>query len=306
MKKFFCMVLSLIIFASLLVSCGNNVAPSTSDASTSGESEIAGSNESATDPGSVDADNVDYTRPLGDWDPEPGSHCNVHPEEYHVYFYPDRFINSRVSAKDLTDWYDMAQEKNKAMVDPETGVDEYGCKYPYATLWNMVRDLGYTREEIDEACMSDPSVPLTINSDLLFGDDPVAFEGYYHRNHNEILLSKLRQTVLMQEKFFIAKILKLDNREDDEYWSTLSMIEIVRDYDIAKEDFEWAFEVARKYYGTPNPNAPNINADPSYPYDFSTLYGENAVDPDAEVDGRKLNTIELDSLFCGVDDIRVY
>lgn len=216
-------------------------------------------------------------------------YCPVHSDEYHL-IYPEDF---GITIKTWRYWRWEMEALDEAAVDPETGVDENGCSHPNQTLKNFIDYMGLTWEQVNEASLSSPSGKggYAINVGLLMSDDLEAIDAYYRdkeaRDHSISVQQYLRW---LQSD--IAYYLEINSP----YEPRISMAEFVRKYDVPREDFEHCLNTWKEKYKR-DLGSMSFNVD--------AIYGEDAIDPYAEVNGRRLNWVELDSIFCGVDDIRI-
>ncbi len=270
MKKIICLITAFVMLVICIVSCGKS-----SDVETGKSAETATlasnmPNETDSPVGGV---------PLL---------CPVHSDFYHklpefLYNSDDKELDDRIS-----EWFEEnKREKNDEIVD--------GCIYPKYTIKKFIDYFGFTRDEVREALTKEYYSWHDV--DLLFDGSMEEIDAYYRdidarcrSIDRQELLIKIRRQYLYQN----------DIKENGNYWcDRISMAEFVRAYDIDRESFETFLTEYLKEEIIPSfPNK-------YFTYDLDTIFGENAIDPYAEVNGRRLDRYELDSIFCCVDNICV-
>ena len=236
-----------------------------------------------TEPTEATEDSVSTEAPNIEQPPVGGTEfCPVHYYTYHQM--PGLLID------DLGEDFDLWIE-SYAIDDPETE-----CLNDGGTIKAFIDYFQIPREQFEEVCINEWS--CIHNIDLLYSNDLDAIEAYYRdidsreeTEHKQDLFALAKNSIIIDNVANIEEI--LENGTDEEKRKTIperiSIFELVAEYDVSQSELETALREAKK----------NRGYDVEYEYDFDVLYNQDGTLK--SYDNTK-TVVELDALFCGVDN----
>ena len=284
MKKMFTAMLLSFTIAFTLISCGQSGLEPEKLPSESSDSQV---NLPTVD------DQQDNSETLPTRDPEQSGmcenkFCTVHCITYHSV--PGILIDM-IGEDAFYEW-----------VTPLESVDTSGQVGDCPASWNIcdvIEHFQISREDLEELYFTSSWLYCSDiwDFDLLYGDDERAADQFY-RNVDELReISAKREALLyMKEDIYLDY-----QKEWEENFGTfslaslqVSMVEIVRTFDIPRERLERYAEV-------------NVVPDyTSYDYDFDLIYGQSAgIQSISQYEADPYPVLACDAAFCGIDDYRL-
>lgn len=302
MKKIICLIVSAMMISLCLFSCGNSAKPNDTEKENDtvavmqnvndddDENEAAPDSTPAaevTDNGEGEADEQYSSDEIYDTE-----HCQVHNRLYHSI--TQSFVECGLATADeITAWGDYAVEQEK-----ELGTVD-GCPWSYYNIKNFIRDMGFTREQVEEVFDSDL---LSVHDvDLLFDGTDEEIEAYYRD------LDAREKSMKRQDCLFRLDVEIVDKYETEEnllannYTFIASIIERVICYNIDRTSLEGLISRVSTKVEQAGLEMPDLNLDLIYDEDGKIKVSLDELEEEA---GRPLSHWELDSMLCGVDDIR--
>lgn len=235
-----------------------------------------------TEPTEATEDSVSTEAPNIEQPPVGGTEfCPVHYYTYHQM--------SGALIDDLGEDFDLWIE-SYAIDDPETE-----CLNDGGTIKAFIDYFQIPRAEFERVCNERWS--CVHNIDLLYSDDMAAIEAYYRDIDSREETSKKQdifgkaKNIIINTYLDVLSIWNSGNQEeiDKTLEEKNSIFELVAEYDVSRAELETALREAKK----------NRGYDVEYEYDFDVLYNQDGTLK--SYDNTK-TVVELDALFCGVDN----
>ena len=239
----------------------------------------------STEPTTATEDSVSTETPNIEQPPVGGTEfCPVHYYTYHQY--SGALIEYIGGDDKLEAW-------RATITDPE--VSEGECDIPARNIKAFIDYFQIPRAEFERDCNERWSCVHHI--DLLYSNDMDAIEAYYRdidsredTEHKQSIFEKAKIDII-NTYLDVENIWEHGSQEEKDKTNAkkVNIFELVAEYDVSKSELETALREAKKTRGY----------DVEYGYDFDVLYNQDGTLK--SYDNTK-TVVELDALFCGVDN----
>ncbi|MCI8331852.1 MAG: hypothetical protein HFE78_03415 [Clostridiales bacterium] len=251
---------------------------------TSEETQPTQASEPATEPTAEPSDETQY--------PTGGTQfCPVHDYAYHGW--EDEWVAYAGGEEELLKWI---EQKTQQWEEEKKAGAESDCYYEGQNIKAFIDYFQIPRELFEETC--NELWRSIHNIDLLYSDDLEAIEAYYRDMEKRDETRQKKSIFCFAKNSIIIKNVDVEQiyktgTEEEKRRATaewISIFELVEEYDVSRTELEQYLKESAKRWIDPV----------TYDYQFDVVYNE---DGSVKPYDKTKPVVELDAMFCGVDNL---